>query len=372
MSAAAAGGESRERVTPPPVPAGDFTPAQQARREALLHDSVRQFRVAEHPGTVQLLDAMRGGSFQGRQLGEAAALFERQSHADLGIIWSLAGSLFSAGMRQVVIDSIRSGLADLLVCTGALFEQDMLEALGHSHYRCRPDMDDGELQELLVDRVYDHLLDELALRQVDATYIQIADGMEPGRYSSRAFLAECGRWLASAEGVQDSVLQAAFEMGVPIFVPALNDCSVGVGLVMHQAQHGLDNSVGIDSIHDFHELAELKAWAGDTGLLVIGGGVPKNYAQDAVIAAEMLGHTPSRHRFGIQLSVADVRDGGLSGSTLREAISWGKNDREIEEVMVWGEVSITFPLLAAYAWHKRLEPPRQPRRLARFFDDQSF
>ena len=93
MSAAVAGGESRERVTPPPVPAGDFTPAQQARREALLHDSVRQFRVAEHPGTVQLLDAMRGGSFQGRQLGEAAALFERQSHADLGIIWSLAGSL---------------------------------------------------------------------------------------------------------------------------------------------------------------------------------------------------------------------------------------------------------------------------------------
>ena len=372
MSEAAAGDGTEQRVTPPPLPMAEFTSVQLALREELLREPVSQFRVAEHPGAVPLLDAMRAGSFQGRQLGEAAALYERMTYEELSIIWSLAGSLFSAGMRQVVIDGIRNGLVDMLVCTGALFEQDMLEALGHRHYHCQPTQDDGELQELLIDRVYDHLLDELALRQVDTTYSAIANSLEPGRYSSRAFLNACGHWLTRAEGVQDSVLQAAFEMDVPIFVPALNDCSVGVGLVMQQAQRGLEQSVGIDSIRDFHELAELKAWTGDTGLLVIGGGVPKNYAQDAVVMAEMLGHTPNRHRFGIQLSVADVRDGGLSSSTLREAISWGKNDREIEEVMVWGEASLAFPLLVAYTYHQRLQKPREPRRLAHFFDEQRF
>jgi deoxyhypusine synthase len=369
MSEAAVEDMSERRVIPPPMPVVEFTPAQLKRRKELLYEPVRQFRISEHPGTVSLLETMRAGSFQGRQLGEAAALYERMTYEELGIIWSLAGSLFSAGMRQVVIDGIRNGLVDILVCTGALFEQDMLEALGHQHYHCQPTQDDTELQELLIDRVYDHLLDELALRQVDCTYSIIADGLEPGRYSSRAFLNACGSWLTKAEGVQDSVLQAAFEADVPIFVPALNDCSVGVGLVMQQAQRGLEQSVGIDSIRDFHELAELKASTGETGLLIVGGGVPKNYAQDAVVMAEMLGHTPSRHRFGIQLSVADMRDGGLSGSTLREAISWGKNDRRIEEIMVWGEASLAFPLLVAYTYHQRLKQPRGLRRLALHFND---
>ncbi|MDP6534027.1 MAG: deoxyhypusine synthase family protein [Candidatus Poseidoniia archaeon] len=369
MSEAAVEDMSERRVIPPPMPVVEFTPAQLKRRKELLYEPVRQFRISEHPGTVSLLETMRAGSFQGRQLGEAAALYERMTYEELGIIWSLAGSLFSAGMRQVVIDGIRNGLVDILVCTGALFEQDMLEALGHQHYHCQPTQDDTELQELLIDRVYDHLLDELALRQVDCTYSIIADGLEPGRYSSRAFLNACGSWLTKTEGVQDSVLQAAFEADVPIFVPALNDCSVGVGLVMQQAQRGLEQSVGIDSIRDFHELAELKASTGETGLLIVGGGVPKNYAQDAVVMAEMLGHTPSRHRFGIQLSVADMRDGGLSGSTLREAISWGKNDRRIEEIMVWGEASLAFPLLVAYTYHQRLKQPRGLRRLALHFND---
>ena len=360
---------SERLVIPPPMPLVEFTTAQLERREELLHEPVCQFRINEHPGVVSLLEAMRAGSFQGRQLGEAAALYERMTYEELSIIWSLAGSLFSAGMRQVVIDGIRNGLVDVLVCTGALFEQDMLEALGHHHYHCQPTQNDAELQELLIDRVYDHLLDELALRQVDSTYSTIAGSLEPGRYSSRTFLNACGRWLTRVEGMHDSVLQAAFEMDVPLFVPALNDCSVGVGLVMQQAERGFKQSVGIDSIRDFHELAELKASAGETGLLIIGGGVPKNYAQDAVVMAEMLGHTPSRHRFGIQLSVADVRDGGLSGSTLREAISWGKNDRDIEEIMVWGEASMTFPLLVAYTYHQRLKQPRKPRQLALLFDD---
>ena len=132
---------SERCVIPPPIPMVKFTKAQLERREELLHEPVRQFKISEHPGAVSLLETMRAGSFQGRQLGEAAVLYERMTYEELGIIWSLAGSLFSAGMRQVVIDGIRNGLVDILVCTGALFEQDMLEALGHHHYHCQPTQD---------------------------------------------------------------------------------------------------------------------------------------------------------------------------------------------------------------------------------------
>lgn len=377
------------RHRPPALEPHPWTPEQAARRAALLSCPVEHVRLADLPGIPDLVRAQSRTAFQARQLGLAAETYLRRSREDVAIIWSLAGSLFSAGMRQLTIDAIRANLVDVLVCTGALFEQDMLEALGHRHHqlvaqtagdaRGRSGMaqpvdavDDGELQTLLIDRVYDHLLDELALRQVDATYAAIADSLPPGRMSSRAFLAACGAWLAAADGVEDSVLQAAHEAGVPIFVPALNDCSVGVALAMHQhrvleAGGTLDDTVGIDSILDFRELAAVKLAAGDTGLVVVGGGVPKNYAQDAVILADLLGHEPTRHAFGIQLSVADERDGGLSGSTLREAISWGKNDPALEDVMVWGEASLTFPLLVGHVYHERAADPRPGRRLAATF-----
>ena len=365
--------QHERRAGPPPVLEHPFTPAQQARRSALLASPIEPFVLAEHPGIPALVRAHAATAFQARRLGEAADLYLRRSHDDLAIIWSLAGSLFSAGMRQVTIDAIRAGLVDVIVATGALFEQDMLEALGHCHHRLlEPRIEDPELQALLIDRVADHLLDELALRQVDATYAVIADALPAGRMSSRAFLAHVGAWLAETPGTEDSVLQAAHESGVPIVVPALNDCSVGVALAMHQqrvldAGGSLDDTVGIDSILDFRELAQLKLASGETGLVIVGGGVPKNYAQDAVILAELLGHEPSRHRFAIQLSVADERDGGLSSSTLSEAISWGKNDAELEHVMVWGEATLSFPLLVGHVYHERASDPRPLRRLTGTF-----
>lgn len=349
----------------PELPTIELTIPELQRKKELMSEEVQQIIINESRDIIDLIDAYAKSSFQARNLGQAAHLYHKQSLSPTGIIWSLAGSLFGAGLRQITIDAIRNNLVDVLVCTGALFEQDMLEALGHKHYVCSPEQDDQELQSLSIDRVYDHLLDEMGLRQVDLTFKKIASEIPEGHYSSREFMEFTGKWMSNAQGVSNSVMQAAYEKKVPIFIPAINDSSIGIGLAMHQNRK--QNTMSIDSIKDLRELAYLKSKCGDTGLIVVGGGVPKNYSQDAVVAAEMLGYEVDKHKFGIQISTADVRDGGLSGSTLKEAISWGKNDKEIKEVMVWGEATVYFPLLIGYVHQKLRDKRRKGRQFTNIF-----
>jgi deoxyhypusine synthase len=147
----------------------------------------------------------------------------------------------------------------------------------------------------------------------------------------------------------------------PIFCPAFSDCSAGFGLVHHQWERQNQPHVTIDSVRDFLELTRIKIAAKETGLFMVGGGVPKNFAQDTVVAAESLGHAAPMHKYAVQLTVADERDGALSGSTLREACSWGKMDTAFEQ-MVFGEATITMPLVVATAYHGGAWKERQPRR----------
>lgn len=133
-------------------------------------------------------------------------------------------------------------------------------------------------------------------------------------------------------------------------MPAFSDCSAGFGLVHHQ-WHKKKEHLTIDSVRDFRELTEIKLAVKDTGIIMIGGGVPKNFAQDVVVATDILGEEKPMHKYAIQLTVADERDGGLSGSTLKEACSWGKVELSYEQ-MVFGEATLTFPLLASDAFHR--------------------
>src|SRR4029077_3400516 len=174
---------------------------------------------------------------------------------------------------------------------------------------------------------------------------------------SREFIREMGAYLAKngktpQEGGRDSIVLAAYDKNVPIFCPAFSDCSAGFGLVAHQHERQGKPHVSIDSAKDFYEITQLKIANPTTGLLMIGGGVPKNFAQDIVVAADILGVEASMHKYAIQITVADARDGALSGSTLKEASSWGKVDLTYEQ-MVYSEATIALPLIAGYAYHKR-------------------
>ena len=308
---------------------------------------------------VPLVEAMRDMAFSARDLNRAADIYDRMLRdTDCGVILCLAGSLISAGLKKVFVDMIRSNMVDAIVSTGAnMIDQDFFESLGFRHYIASDYLkngnDDATLRDLHIDRIYDTLIDEDELRVCDETTQKIFDELEPRPYSSREILREMGAFLGRGGGPKcaDSIIFEAYQREVPIFVPAFSDCSAGFGIVAHQAARGDGPKVSFDSGKDFYELTQLKIKCPQTGLLMIGGGVPKNFAQDIVVAAEVLGNDAPMHKYAIQVTVADVRDGALSGSTLKEASSWGKVDTVFEQ-MVYSEATLAVPLIVGYAYHK--------------------
>ena len=313
-----------------------------------------------------IIDAMAKMSFTSRDLARATRIVEQMvADPDCTVILTLAGSTSAGGCMDLYTQLVKSGLVDVIVSTGAsIVDMDFFEALGFKHYQGGQDVDDRELRSLYIDRIYDTYIDENELQACDAAIQEIADGLEPGAWSSRAFIREMGRWLIDNGKKSNSLVQACFENDVPIFCPAFTDSSAGFGLVLHQAANP-DRHITIDSIADFRELTDIKIAAGASGLLMIGGGVPKNFAQDTVVCAELLGKEVEMHRYAVQITVADSRDGACSSSTLKEACSWGKVDVTLEQ-MVYAEATSVMPLLASAVWHGR--PERALRRWTRLFD----
>ena len=340
-------------------------------KQELLELPIEHFDVTRHDVT-GLVEAMRRMSYSARDLARAADLYDRMLRdKGCGVILCLAGSLVNAGLKKVFVEMLRSNMVDVIVSTGAnIVDQDFLEALGFRHYvaaeRFKAGLDDEELRQHHIDRIYDTLIDEDELRLCDETIHQIADGLEPRPYSSREFIIEMGAYLErTGRAAADSIVLEAYRKQVPIFCPAFSDCSAGFGLVAHQAARGDRAKVSMDSVKDFHELTQWKIKTGESGLFMIGGGVPKNFAQDVVVSAEVLGHDAPMHKYAIQITVADVRDGALSSSTLKEAHSWGKVDSGLEQ-MVYSEATLAVPLIVGYAYHKggwRSREARQGNRL---------
>src|SRR5579872_1589436 len=322
---------------------------------------------------VSLVDAMQYMAYTSRDLHRASDIYERMLRdRECGVILCLAGSLISAGLKQIFVDLIRNNMVDAIVSTGAnIVDQDFFEALGFRHYiaddKYKYGNEDSVLRELMIDRIYDTLIDEEELRICDETTQKIADSLDPRPYSSREFIREMGAYLEKQGKTGDSIVYEAYKKDVPIFCPAFSDCSAGFGLVAHQHARGDRPKVSLDSAKDFYELTQLKIHTPTTGLLMIGGGVPKNFAQDIVVAADVLGVEASMHKYAIQITVADVRDGALSSSTLKEASSWGKVDTTFEQ-MVYSEATLALPLITGYAFHKKAAAAREARKWARVLE----
>jgi deoxyhypusine synthase len=336
------------------------------------HIDIKQFNV------VPMVDAMASMAYSSRDLARAASIYDMMLRdTDCGVILCIAGSMISAGLKQVIIDMIRNNMVDAIVSTGAnIVDQDFFEALGFKHWIAGDEYKygafDGQLREMAIDRIYDTFIDEDELRICDETIHQITNSLEARPYSSREFIQEMAMHLEKTGrtpkgGHDDSIVWAAYEKQVPIFVPAFSDCSAGFGLVAHQHARQGKAMVSIDSVKDFYELTQLKIANPTTGLLMLGGGVPKNFAQDIVVAADILGVEADMHKYAIQITVADVRDGALSGSTLKEASSWGKVELTYEQ-MVYAEATIAFPLIAGYAFHKNAQAARKGKKFAEVFE----
>jgi deoxyhypusine synthase len=333
--------------------------------KAIQHIDIEKFNA------IPLIDQYENMAFQARNTARAAKIYEAMlADKECSVILCLAGSLFSAGLKKVVFDMVKNNMVDAIVSTGAIIvDQDFFEGLGFKHYQGSPLMDDDVLMKQNIDRIYDTYIDEDELRVCDMTIAKIADSLDPRPYSSREFIKKMGKHLKEENKGQDSVVRLAYEKNVPIFVPAFSDCSAGFGLVYHQAQRKDQPKVTIDSVKDFLELTKIKIAAGTTGIFMVGGGVPKNFTQDITVAADILGKDAEMHKYAIQITVADERDGALSGSTLKEAHSWGKVELDYEQ-MVFAEATVAMPLIVGYAFHKKIWKQRNPKKFNTLLDKE--
>lgn len=346
-------------------------------KKTLLRNPIQHIDIKQHD-VRKLVDSMQAMAYSSRDLARAAEIYDRMLRdRECGVILCLAGSLISAGLKQVFVDLVRNNMVDAVVSTGAnIVDQDFFEALGFRHYVAPDEFKSGTkddvLRELMIDRIYDTFIDEEELRICDETTQIIADSLAPRPHSSREFIRAMGAYLEShgktpEKGGADSIVLSAYEKDVPIFCPAFSDCSAGFGLVAHQHARQDKPKVSIDSVKDFYELTQLKIANPTTGLLMIGGGVPKNFAQDIVVSADVLGADAPMHKYAVQITVADVRDGALSSSTLKEASSWGKVDTAYEQ-MVYSEATLALPLIAGYAYHSQAHAERKGRRWSRLLE----
>ncbi|MBN2683478.1 MAG: deoxyhypusine synthase [Bacteroidales bacterium] len=321
------------------------------KKQDLLKDTIKHIDIKSFDAT-PIINSMREMSFTSRDTAVAADVFDMMiKEKDCTNILTLAGSTSAGGCMQVYVDMVKNNMIDVIVATGAsIVDMDFFEALGYKHYKGNPYQDDTQLRDLYIDRIYDTYIDEEELQMCDMKVKEIADSLKPGAYSSREFIREMGKYLVKNSVKKDSLIQVCYEKNVPIFCPAFVDSSAGFGLVKHQVDNP-GNHIFLDAIKDFLELTKIKIAAGTTGLFMIGGGVPKNFTQDTVICAEMLGVDVPMHKYAIQITVADVRDGACSSSTLKEASSWGKVDTTYEQ-MVYAEATSVLPLIISYLHHK--------------------
>lgn len=352
-------------------------------KKELLSNPVRHIDITKFDAR-PVIDSYRQMAYSSRTLANASDIYSMMlKDKDCAVILTLAGSLISAGLKKAVITLIENNMIDAIVSTGAnIVDQDFFEGLGFKHYIApgspeAPPVDDMTLRNMMIDRIYDTYINEDDLRACDDATYKIFNAFEPGAYSSREFIEAMGAYLVRHHPKNESIVKTCFQKRVPIFVPAFSDCSAGFGIVLQQTEaieegRGL---VAFDSGKDFRELTDIKLACKDTGLLMMGGGVPKNFAQDIVVAAELLNERKGgkargdigMHKYAVQMTVADSRDGALSGSTLREACSWGKVD-VVHEQMVFGEISALFPLLASDAFHRAQWKKRKGFKFADLFE----
>ena len=336
------------------------------RKSDLLSKEVEHIDITSFDAR-EIVSSMEKMSFVSRETANAANIYnEMIKDKDCTIFLTLAGSTSAAGCMHIYRDLVKYNMVDAIVATGAsIIDMDFFEALGFKHYQGSQYQDDTELRNNYVDRIYDTYIDEEELQMCDKTIGEIADKLEPKSYTSREFIKEIGKYLKTNAKKKNSLIEVAYDNDVPIFCPAFTDSSAGFGLVMHQERNP-KNHITIDSIREFRELTEIKIKSKGSGLFMIGGGVPKNFIQDTVICAELLGKDVDMHKYAIQITVADSRDGACSSSTLKEASSWGKVDITKEQ-MVFAEATSVLPLIASDAYHKGEWKNRERKNFSKIF-----
>ena len=335
-------------------------------KKSLLKSEIEHIDITSFDAR-KIIGSMKKMSFTSRDTAKAAEIYnEMIKDKNCSIFLTIAGSTSAGGCMNLYSDLVKYNMVDAIVATGAsIIDMDFFEALGFKHYQGDQFQNDKILRENYIDRIYDTYIDEEQLQVCDRTICEIANKLPAKVYTSREFIKEMGKYLKKNAKKKNSLIEIAYDHNVPIFCPAFTDSSAGFGLVMHQEQNP-SKHITIDSIREFRELTEIKLKSKDSGLLMVGGGVPKNFVQDTVVCAELLGKKVDMHKYAIQITVADTRDGACSSSTLKEASSWGKVDTSKEQ-MVFAEATSVLPLIASDVYHNKFWKNRERKNFSNLF-----
>ncbi|MFO8050287.1 MAG: deoxyhypusine synthase family protein [Thermoplasmatota archaeon] len=331
-------------------------------REELLSKPIEMADISRRMSIGELVEAFSGMSFQARKLAHCTDIFRKMTERPRShtVMLGLSGALVAAGCRKIITDMIRMGLVDVIATTGAVVYQDLYQALGYHHYRGDVNSDDVLLHSYMIDRIYDTYVDEDRFRECDVMIGKIMDAMEPRKHSTREFMNVLGERCTRDD---DSILGAAYEEEVPIYCPAVADSSIGIGLStayrrQRESGRSMSEMFHLDTIRDNFEIAQIVHMSPATGAVYLGGGVPKNYINDSIVMADMLYGGQDGHEYAFQITMDRAEWGGLSGSTLGEAQSWGKIDAKATHSTVHVELSVALPLIMGAVlegrdWQKR-------------------
>lgn len=314
--------------------------------KSFLHTPVSPITLNESPDVQKLVEDMGKTAFQGRNIATARDIWLNMIKDETTIFLGLAGAMVPAGMRMLIVSLIKNRLVDCIVSTGANLFHDCHETLGRLHWQGSPHIDDLDLLEEGIDRIYDVFAVEKEFEKTDNFIEKWVVGLEQDRpYTTREFLYLLGKKL-SKEGKEEGILTSAYNEDVPIYCPAIADSSIGIAIAL--GKQARTNNLQLDTIADVLEITEIVSSSKSTGVIYIGGGVPKNFIQQAQVVARFLDHNKGDgHKYGIQISTDAPHWGGLSGCTFMEAKSWGKIATNASCVSVYSDATIAFPLIAS-------------------------
>jgi deoxyhypusine synthase len=324
-----------------------------------LKEPVRPLDLEKISKISDLLNAYSYTSFQSRTLAECAKIFETMlcDPERPTIFMGLAGAMVPAGMKGVISTMVKKNMIDVIVSTGANMYHDFVEAMGEKHYIGSSDADDSVLREEGIDRIYDTYADESKFRLIDNIIMFFANNLAKKKLdytSSRYFLNQLGYYIDKEIGSEvkgKSIIWNCWKKGVPIFVPALSDSSLGLALTQHHIKFLKEGKrpFVINEISDNYEILQIKRSSVKTGVIYVGGGVPKNYIQQTAYLQDMFGIPDSEHDYGFQITTDTPQWGGLSGCTFQEGVSWGKEKTGGIYATCYCDATIALPLIVKTA-----------------------
>lgn len=302
------------------------------------------YTVKRNQNAAQILGRLEDISFQGRNLGTAFSVWKRALEDKAGIFFGLAGALTPAGLRRVIVHMIENRYIDVIVSTGANLFHDLHQSLGGMYFKCSPNHDDVALRNARMDRIYDVVGSDLEFIEVDQAVADFANGLERRPYSTREFFYLLGQHF-SKQAKEDGVVTAAARCGVPIYVPAIGDSSFGIAMASWCKKDENGSGFQFDVLRDVEETARIAGTCKTTGIVMLGGGTPKNFIQQTWVTAEYLNIPNNGHKYCVQVTADAPHWGGLSGCTFEESTSWGKINFEARKVAVYTDATIALPLL---------------------------